>query len=168
MNTFPKWWDTTVTIYNKYKDPDTKRVSWYKTVLPACFWKYTKDKLTPNNSVNKTVDALCRIPKYVLDGAIVGRAIVGKAIVGTGAVYLDRYLWEDVEPSEKSDYFTLGIGDIIIKGYVSDDIDEYTSGMRSSDFISKYKKLQGCMVIGDYRDNTGDKRGTEHYWVKGA
>ena len=65
------------------------------------------------------------------------------------------------------DYFTLGTGDIIVKGAVTDEIDEYTSGKRSSDFIKKYKALQGCMEIQHFSIDTGIGRCAEHYYVTG-
>ena len=44
MNVYPIWWDTTVTIYNKIQDPQTRVVSWQRTVIPNGFWKYVRGK----------------------------------------------------------------------------------------------------------------------------
>ena len=35
MNNYPSWWDTTVTIYNRYEDPQTNLVSWHRHVVEA-------------------------------------------------------------------------------------------------------------------------------------
>jgi hypothetical protein len=80
--------------------------------------------------------------------------------------FLERYLWNDAQ--DKSKYFTFGPGDIIIKGNVADEIDEYASGYRSSDILTKYKKLQGCMVVDKCAVNVGPGVGLEHYYVRGV
>lgn len=148
MNVYPVWWDTTITIYNKFTDPQTRVISWYKHTIPNCFWKYTGEKITIGETVLSTNDTICRIAK--------------------NDIYMDKYRWEQLPNNEMDEYFTLGVGDIIVKGEVSDIVDEYTSGHRSSDVVAKYKKLQGCIVIESFSDNTGIGRGSEHYYVKGV
>lgn len=148
MNIYPVWWDTTITIYNKFTDPQTRVISWYKHTLNDCFWKYTGDKINIGETVIETDDTICRIPK--------------------SNKYLDKYQWESLTNDTMSDYFTIGVGDIIIKGEVNDIIDEYTSGHRSSDIMAKYKKLQGCIMVESFSINTGTGRGSEHYLVKGV
>ena len=148
MNVYPVWWDTTVTIYNKFTDPQTRVISWYKHTVNNCFWKYTGDKINIGETVIQTNDTICRIPK--------------------NENYLDKYVWESLSNDKMSEYFTLGVGDIIIKGTVNDIIDEYTPGHRSSDIMAKYKKLQGCIMIESFSINTGVGRCSEHYFVKGV
>ena len=71
-------------------------------------------------------------------------------------------------PNDKREnYFTLGKDDILIKGSISDEVDEYTKGHRSTDLLNKYKKLTECMQIGEYTINTGIGRVNEHYLVRG-
>lgn len=147
MSNYPIWWDTTITIYNKYEDAQTQLVRWYRSVVSSCFWKYTGDKITIGQTVLETDNIICRIPK--------------------SDKFLEKYQWI-AQPNDKmAEYFTLGAGDIIVKGEVDDDIDEYTSGSRSSDLVSKYKALQGCMEIQEVAINTGIGRNNEHYFVKG-
>lgn len=148
MNEYPQWWNQTVTVYNQYKDPQTKLIKWYRTVIPKCFWRYTEEKFIVNGTVVNANVTVCRIPKQ--DN------------------YVERYLWEKLSNDEMANYFTLSIGDMIVKGEVSDDIDEYTSGKRSNDFLTKYKRLQGCTLISMVADNTEGGRDTEHYLVKGS
>lgn len=145
MSKYPEWWNTTVTVYNKYEDPATRQVTWHKTVLHDCFWKYTGNKIVVGETTIETDTTLCRIPK--------------------STAFLERHIWNATE--DKTKYFTLGTGDIIIKGEVADEINEYASGNRSSDILTKYKKLQGCMVIDKCAINTGPGIGVEHYYVKG-
>ena len=56
---------------------------------------------------------------------------------------------------------------MIVKGEVEDEIDEYVAGKRSNDFLTKYKRLQGCTLISSVSNNTDGGRGAEHYLVKG-
>lgn len=63
MNSYPIWWDTDLTIYNKFTDPQTHLIKWYRTVLTNCFWKYVGDKVSVGNTVLETNDIICRIPQ---------------------------------------------------------------------------------------------------------
>ena len=146
MNNYPQWWNQTVTIYNRYEDPVTREIMWHRTVVHNCFWRYTQAKFIVDGTVVNSNVTICRIPKQ--------------------ENYLERYLWEQLG-DEKLSHFTLTIGDMIIKGEVNDEIDEYTSGKRSNDFLTKYKQLQGCTLVSSVSDNTDGGRGTEHYLVKG-
>lgn len=144
---YPIWWDTTLTIYNQYKDPQTKLISWYRNVVTGCFWKYTGNKVTIAQVELETNTTICRIPK--------------------DDRFLERYVWEALPNDQMSNHFTLSPGDIIVKGEVEEEIDEKTSGKRSTDFIAKYKKLQGCIEIQSWADNTGIGRNDKHYYVVG-
>lgn len=148
MNSYPEWWNQTLTIYNKFTNPETRVVTWYKTVVEKCFWKYTGNKLTVGEITIETDTTLCRIPK--------------------DTKYVDKHEWELLPDEQKSTHFTLGTGDIIVKGEVEDVVNEYESGNRSSDLLTKYRKLQGCMLVERCSVNTGVGRGMEHYYVKGV
>ena len=148
MNRYPTWWNQTITVYNQYKDPQTKVIKWYRTVIENCFWRYTQAKFIVNGTVVNANVTVCRIPKQ--------------------ENYRERYLWEQLSNDEMSNYFTLTIGDLIVKGEVDDDIDEYTTGKRSNDFLTKYKRLQGCTLIEFVADDTSGGRDAEHYHVKGS
>lgn len=146
MSNYPEWWNTTITVYNKFEDQTTRRITWYRTVLQNCFWKYTGNKIVVGETTLETNSTMCRVPVH--------------------PAFLERYLWNNTE--DKSTCFTLGTGDIIIKGEVDDEINEYASGYRSSDILTKYKKCGECMVIDKCAMNTGLGRGLEHYLVKGV
>ena len=147
MSNYPVWWDSTVTIYNKYEDPVTRVVKWYKHTVDGCFWKYVGNKVTVADVTINSEQVTCRIPKDIL--------------------YVDSYVWKELTDTEKQEHFTLSTGDIIVNGDVEDTIDEYTQGYRSTDFISKYKALQGCMQISRVAIDTGTGRCCEHYYVIG-
>ena len=143
----PVWWDSDLTIYNKYTDPTTNVVRWYRTNLSNCFWKHERAKLSVGNTVLETDTVICRIPE--------------------DDRFKPKYEWLKIPNDEMSDYFTLGIEDIIINGYVSDDIDEYERGSRSTEIINKYKDL-GVMQIDNVTINTGTGLlFNRHYLVKG-
>lgn len=148
MNNYPQWWNQVVTVYNKFEDPQTRVIKWYRTVIPRCFWRYIEEKFIINGTVVNANVTVCRIPKQ--DN------------------YLERYKWEQLSNDEMDKYFTLTIGDMIVRGEVDDVIDEYTPGKRSNDFLTKYKRLQGCTLISLVADNTDGGRGEEHYKVKGS
>lgn len=147
MNSYPIWWDTDLTIYNKFTDPQTQLIKWYRTVLTNCFWKYVGDKVSVGNTILETNDIICRIPQ--------------------NNKFKEKYEWLNTPNDLMSNYFTLSNGDIIVKGNVADEIDEYKSGKRSTDLIAKYKELQGCMEIQQTALNTGIGRCNPHYYVKG-
>ena len=147
MNNYPSWWDTTITIYNRYEDPQTQLVTWHRCVVNGCFWKYTGNKVVVNNVVLETNNIICRIRK--------------------DKRFLEKHEWVNIPNDKMKNYFTLGQGDIIVKGEVEDEINEYRSGTRSSDLKTKYKSLQGCMEIQEFSNNTSGGRGNEHYFVKG-
>lgn len=146
MSNFPfAWWDKTITVYNRYVDPTTQRVSWYRTVVENCFWKYVNNVYYAGNMKFETKQTVCRIPK--------------------DDRYVSKREWKEM--TNRTDYFTLGNGDIIILGEVDDTVDEYTSGKRSNDLIKKYKEFDECIEVETYVDNTGVGKGLEHYRIVG-
>lgn len=148
MSKYPRWWDSSITIYNKHVDPSTQLVTWYRHTVDNAFWKYVRDKVTVGDTVLETNNTTCRIRE--------------------DASFMEKYLWINLSDEEKANYFTLGQGDIIVKGKVEDSIDEYTSGQRSSDLIAKYKELQGCFEIELASINVGPGRGLPHYRAQGV
>lgn len=147
MSNYPKWWDQTITVYNRYEDPTTRYVSWQSTVLTDCFWKHAGEKVAVGNTIIETDTIICRIPKNPL--------------------FVEKYIWDNMTAGERAEYFTVGTGDIIVRGEVSDVVDEYTSGSRSSDLMTKYRDLQGCMKVDKCTIAVGTGRGMEHYYVRG-
>jgi len=147
MSNYPIWWENTLTVYNKYEDKLTNLVTWHRTVLTGCFWKYVGEKLSVGTTVIETNNTVCRIPE--------------------NPKYLPKYQWEQLPNFEMSEYFTFGVGDIIVLGEVEDEINEYVSGSRSTDFVAKYKSLQGCIQIKTLSVDVGAGRCNPHYKVTG-
>lgn len=139
---YPVWWNTVVTLYNKYES-NSGEVTWYRTVLEGCFWKYETDYDRVDNVTQMTKVLLCRVRK--------------------SDDFLEDFEWYEV--SDKSSYFTFNEGDILVKGEVDDEISEYTNGSRSSDLLKKYKNR--CAEITECKINVGEGRVCEHYLVRG-
>lgn len=144
---YPQWWDTTVTIFNKFTDKTTQIVRWYKTVVNGCFWKNTGTYLKVDKTILQANSTTCRIRE--------------------NANFLEKAEWQNVPNDAMSNYFTLSVGDIIIKGDVSDNIDEYITGYRSTDIIKKYEELNRCIVVKNVSINVGGGRNNPHYFVSG-
>lgn len=153
MNKYPMWWDSAITLYNQYTDPLTQVVTWYRTVIGqnepkmGCFWKNDNTRVQVGDTAISSSSIICRIPKQ--------------------ENYLDRFSWTNLTNDVMADYFTLGRGDILIKGIVEDEIDEYSKGHRSSDLLTKYKNMLECMQIEEFTVNVGPGRVNEHYYVRG-
>lgn len=145
VSNYPAWWNTTITVYNKYVDSITDRVTWHRTVLTNCFWKYTVNKLTINKVTLDTNTIVCRIPQDTL--------------------FKRKSEWVALPNDQMSQYFTLGVGDIIVEGEVDDVIDEYTAGSRSTDLLNKYTQYSECIEIGAVAINVGGGRNHPHYYV---
>ena len=144
---YPAWWDTTLTVYNKHEDKLTNIITWYRTVLTECFWKYTGTKVTVNDVVLETNNTIARIRE--------------------NENFREKYVWEELPSDQKALYFTLSEGDIVVNGEITDEINEYQKGHRSSDLLAKYKPLRGCIEIEAVAINVGTMRVDPHYWVKG-
>ena len=142
MNNYPEWWNTTVTLYNKYESSNGE-ITWYRTVLTGCFWKYVTEYSRIDNATQMTKVLLCRVRK--------------------SKDFLENFEWQ--EQSDKSSYFTFNDGDILVRGEVEDTIDEYTKGQRASDLLTKYKSR--CAEITECAINVGAGRVNEHYLVRG-
>ncbi len=146
MNHYAKWWDTTITLFNKYVGED-KKVKWYSTVIKDCFYKHSLNKITVGNTTIASNVSVCRI--RVNDS------------------FLTKDAWMKLQDSERSNHFTLCTGDIIVAGETDFELDEYVNGKRSSDLIKQYNNWPGCFTIESVDINVGGGRGNEHYHVRG-
>ena len=147
MSKYPSWWDSTITIYNKFTDNTTRVTRWYRHIIEKqCFWKNVGSKVNIGDIVLDTESITCRIPEQ--------------------ADFLQAYDWVNLPNDQKSLYFTLQPEDIVIHGEALDDIDEYTAGSRATDIINKYR-LRGCIVIREVSVDTMTGMITPHYHIRG-
>lgn len=147
MNNYPLWWDSTVTIYNKYTNPDNNSVYWYRTVLNNCFWHTVSNRTKSDTTNSGSYSVICRIP-------------IQETFKSVGA-------WLDLPSDDRGDYFTLAPNDIIVLGESDIEIDEYTSGLRSSDFLTNHHRISECMEISEVSINTLTGFSIPHYSVRG-
>lgn len=144
---YPIWWDSTVTIYNKFVDKQTDITLWFRNVIPDCFWQLSGTEVNVGGTVLDAKHIVCRIPK--------------------DDRHLDKQDWVQQPNDQMANYFTLGQGDIIVKGECDFEIDEYTKGHKSTDLLGKYRDYQACMEITECSNNTGIGRNNEHYLAIG-
>ena len=144
---YPEWWCDKVTVFNKYEDPQTNIITWYRTVVDECFWKNTGIKVRLGNVELDTDTVICRIP--IKDN------------------FLEYFKWVATPNDKMDNYFTIKQGDILVKGIVTDTIDEYDFTKSSNELIKKYKG-QGCIIIDRFGINTGQGRGLPHYYASGV
>ena len=137
-------WNKTITLYNRYEDPNTGAISWHRHLITGCFIKHTNQKSHSGNVTFATDETIIRIPEQ--------------------PSYMPPHQWIDLPADKKSKNMTLRGGDLIFLGTVNKNIDEYTAGQRSSDLIAKYSAL-GAVFVSSVNVNT-DLPGA-HYYVRG-
>lgn len=138
------FWDKTITLYNKYEDTQKGIIKWYRHKLERCFYKVTNNMVNVGSIQMQTDDNVIRIPEQ--------------------KNYLAPHKWVELPDDEIFGFMTLQTGDLIFLGDISEDIDEYTTGKRSSDFIEKYKSLGSVFVKSV---NINDFMLGAHYFVRG-
>ena len=148
MNVYGEWWDSTITLYNKFIDKETKKVSWYRTVIEECFYQHSQNEIVVGQAKIASDVSICRIK--------------------VNSLFKDKRDWNELPGELKAQFFTLAPGDIIVAGEVDFELDEYEKGKRSSDMMSEYKEWPGCFTIKSVNINVGKGRGNEHYHVRGV
>lgn len=148
MNNYPEWWNSTVTLYNKFVDRDSGEIKWFRTVLTDCFYNHTVEKLSVGQTVIESNVSVCR--------------------VRVNDKFVNKRVWNEFDDNNRSEHFTLSIGDIIVAGDVDFEVDEYTKGKRSSDLVAEYKEWPGCFTVETASINVGPGRGNEHYLARGV
>lgn len=146
MSKYPIWWSQAITVYNKFENSTTREVTWHKTNLDNCFWRQFENQLVLGETKISSDSIVCRVPIQ--------------------ENFKEKHEWELLD--NKSDFFTFGPGDIIIRGTVNDVVNEYVANSRSSDLLKKYKRLQGCLVVSQCTISEGVGIGHEHYFIRGA
>ena len=149
MNHYSQWWDDTITLYNKYIDPDTKKVTWYRHVIPDCFYKHTIEKITVGKTTIDSNVTVCRIRV-------------------NNDLFVDKKSWMLLTDAERAIKFTLSVGDIIVADEIDFEIDEYAKGKTSANLVNENKEWPGCFTIETVNINVGGGRGNEHYHVRGT
>ena len=119
------------------------------------------------NSFGNVVSFFNRLNVYQLTSASASNSKSALCRIPKDAKFLEKKDWTALTAIEKAEHFTIGQGDIVVRGSVEDVIDEYQAGHRSTDLLSKYREYQTCLEINEYSINTGIGRNNEHYLVRG-
>ena len=137
-------WNKIITLYNKYEDSSSDEIIWHRHTIENCFYKATKNKVNIGNTQVVSDNSIVRIPAQ------------------------DNFVppneWNTLSETERNKYITLQAGDLIVLGEITEEIDEYTDGKRSSDLIAKYGLL-GSMFIDSC--NINDFMPGAHYLIRG-
>ena len=137
---YPPSWADTVTLYNQHRtDIDGRaRTVWLRTVLQGCFYGSKKRQQLSGMTLVSVDTHLVRI-----------RA---------SARYKPPAEWRRLTSDQAADYFTLGKGDVVVKGEVEDSIPDNRS---ASDILNKYPD---SFEVNEVKDNSGPGRFSAHYY----
>lgn len=129
MNTqYPRWWNTSLTVFNRVFDPDTKATTWQKTILQNCFYLQNSGLARSGVEIRANDNYVVRIP--------------------ANEAYIPQAEWETMQSGQEG-RFTLAPGDLIFKGEI---LDEIESGSGNS-LLEQYKP--DCFKIQSVYDGTG-------------
>lgn len=135
----------TVTIWNRWRNPDTSKDEWYRHVINRCTWDV------------KIVRAL------VGDGAAI--ASTYNVRIEENASYRDRRAWEDLNADGKVEFFTLSPGDLAALGNADFEI----TGMKPyTESDAKKKFAPDIFTIRAVKDNAKPYMMGRHYRIEGA
>ena len=103
MNSFGPWWDTTITIFNRFEDPQTQVVTWYRTVLYNNFWQATGNKVVIGNIVHhfKTLGYKVGINKPFSNSKTLNVPVEYHTVM----IEVNKRLYMNEQTLEKSDSF---------------------------------------------------------------
>jgi len=104
-----KWWDETITLFNRYETLDENnrvQTNWKRTVLYNCFYGVSTRKYLLNTDVIESEKTVVRIPK------------------NCNYKPYDEF----INLITNDDYFTLNVGDIIIRSEITNTLKLNESG----------------------------------------
>lgn len=135
----------TVTIWNRYRDPNTKKDSWYRHVVQNCSWE---SEII--SGVNGT-------------GAVTGSAYTVQ--IDQNPNYRDKRTWDALDATGKVLYFTLTPGELIALGDVAFTIDGIAGHTESDAKIALTPDIFTIKVVGD---ETESYKRAPHYEIAGV
>jgi hypothetical protein len=105
--------NTAITVYNKYISAGVE--AWQRTVIPAAQWENRK------------------AANVIKSGMLEADSVVIFVLFLYGSAYLKQKAWQAL--TTKTGYWTLQVGDYIVKGSVADEI---TTNFTITDLKAKY------------------------------
>lgn len=138
-------YNQTITLYNCLKAADNpgKKDIWYRTVLEDCFYKAIVSRTESGKEIGMSNTYTVRIPQSVQ--------------------YKHYYEWIGLPDTERGQYFTVHMDDIVVCDECLDEITGIT-GSAATDILRRYKP--DAFKITAFSDNTSfiaDK----HYRIGG-
>lgn len=121
--------NTAVTLYNGYYDPDTKTQKYQRKVIPAAMWEDRK--------YSRVQQSGGRLADYT--------AMVYIPFSSNKSTYLKLKVW--LALADKSSNWTIGEGDLFVKGEVAD---ELSSAFTPSDLRKKYDDVLAAVDVYTY------------------
>ncbi len=106
----------TVTVYNKYTENGTEK--WQRTVLKGVFWHSIKGAIARKTGVT-SVDSL--------------QLIIPMLAKASRAAYSPPKEWAGL--ADKSGFWTLQSGDIVVKGVITKDIERSSKELQGLDDV---------------------------------
>lgn len=134
----------TLTIYNCLRaedNPDSKKDVWYRTVLHDCYYKNVMGRVDSDKTSRMQNAYVARIPEH--------------------PAYLPYREW--IKKEERESYFTVRLGDVIVKGECMDEITG-RSPDTATDLLQRDKP--DAFKVTAFSDNTSHQR-SRHYRVGG-
>ena len=129
----------TVTVWNRFRNPETRKDEWYRRVIDGCSWE--------QESVVDTSGA----------GAVIGN--VYSVLIAAHEDYRAPPAWID-----RDAHWTLQVGDIVAKGIVGVEITG-TSPNREADVLSVLSPA--VFTVKAVLDESEPHKQGRHYEVKG-
>lgn len=144
----PHWWNDKITLYNAYTDTSTGQaiIKWNKTQLDNCFYGRAEKQSISGLTLVSNDRIIARIPfskNY--------RSPTNEIGIGFYSIPNDQI----------KNYFTLNVDDIIVNGWIDDNIPDRNSGA----FITNNPLYRGRHFrVMSASDNTKLKN-TAHYFA---
>lgn len=121
--------NTAATVYNKAVDQENDETKYHRTVLPAVHWEdgFCAADKGKNHAENRSV--------FV--------SIDFSSCYGMEKQYLPAHQYARLPSSEQGKYWTLAVGDMLLKGSVADDIPD--KGIRQ--FLANHTEVATITAV---------------------
>lgn len=121
--------NTAATVYNKAVDQENDETKYHRTVLPAVHWE----------------DGFCAVDKGKnhAENRSVFVSIDFSSCYGMEKQYLPAHQYARLPSSERGKYWTLAVGDMLLKGSVADDIPD--KGIRQ--FLANHTEVATITAV---------------------
>ena len=137
--------NSTVTVWNRYQNRETKKDEWVRHVLHNASWE-------------------CKIESSVSGtGAIVGG--VYSVLIAAHPDYRDYPTWKQTSEDERKQYFTLNTGDLLALGDIAIEITG-VQPYRESDVRGEL--IPNVFQIKAFADESEPHKSGRHYFVSGV